>query len=111
MSHRIGILISGRGSNMLALADAVREGRIPGAEIALVISDQPQAPGLVRAAERGIETLLIERRGRSRQAEKAEPSALPDNQKDTRQGSRVADAAASSPPAGAGRHAVRYGGA
>jgi phosphoribosylglycinamide formyltransferase 1 len=67
MAHRIGILISGRGSNMLALADAVREGRIPEAEIALVISDQPQAPGLARAAERGIETLLIERRGRSRE--------------------------------------------
>ncbi|HVG35861.1 MAG TPA: phosphoribosylglycinamide formyltransferase [Pyrinomonadaceae bacterium] len=67
MTHRIGILISGRGSNMLALADAVREGRIPEAEIALVISDQPQAPGLKRAAERGIETLLIERRGRARE--------------------------------------------
>ncbi len=66
MSHRIGILISGRGSNMLALDDAVREGRIPDAEIALVISDQPQAQGLSRAAERGIETLLIERRASSR---------------------------------------------
>ena len=43
---RIGILISGRGSNMLALADAVDEGRIPGAEIALVISDQAKAAGL-----------------------------------------------------------------
>jgi phosphoribosylglycinamide formyltransferase-1 len=67
MSHRIGILISGRGSNMLALSDAVREGRIPDAEIALVISDQRGAPGLARAAERGIETLLIERRASSRQ--------------------------------------------
>ncbi len=36
---RLGILISGRGSNMIALADAVEQGRIPGAEIALVISD------------------------------------------------------------------------
>jgi phosphoribosylglycinamide formyltransferase 1 len=66
MSHRIGILISGRGSNMLALLDAVRAGSIPDAEIALVISDQPRAQGLVRAAERGIETLLIERRASSR---------------------------------------------
>lgn len=66
MSCRIGILISGRGSNMLALADAVRDGSIPEAEVAVVISDQSNAQGLLRAAERGIETLLIERRGRTR---------------------------------------------
>lgn len=64
--HRLAILISGRGSNMLALAEAVREGRIPGAEIALVLSDQAQAEGLSRARERGLETSLIERRGRTR---------------------------------------------
>jgi phosphoribosylglycinamide formyltransferase-1 len=63
---RIGILISGRGSNMVALADAVRDGQIPEAEIAIVISDQPDAAGLRKAAERGIETLVIERRGRPR---------------------------------------------
>lgn len=51
---------------MLALADAVREGRIPEAEIAVVISDQPDAQGLARASERGLETLLIERRARLR---------------------------------------------
>ena len=64
--NRLGILISGRGSNMLALADAIAEGRIPNAEIAVVISDQADAPGLERAGERGIETLAIERRGRTR---------------------------------------------
>jgi len=37
---RIAILISGRGSNMVALADAVRDGTVPNAEIAIVISDQ-----------------------------------------------------------------------
>ncbi|HUQ34556.1 MAG TPA: phosphoribosylglycinamide formyltransferase [Pyrinomonadaceae bacterium] len=63
---RLGILISGRGSNMLALADAVSEGRIPGVEIAAVISDQRDAPGLARAAERGIPALAVERRGRTR---------------------------------------------
>ena len=63
---RIGILISGRGSNMLALSDAVRDGRIPGAEIVVVISDQAGTAGLARAAERGLKTLLIERRGRTR---------------------------------------------
>jgi phosphoribosylglycinamide formyltransferase-1 len=64
---RIGILISGRGSNMVALADAVREERIPNAEIAIVISDQPNAAGLDKAKERGIETLVIERGGRKRE--------------------------------------------
>ena len=49
---RIAILISGRGSNMLALADAVREGRVPEAEIAVVISDQPSAAGLARGSGR-----------------------------------------------------------
>lgn len=65
-SARIGILISGRGSNMVALADAARDGKIPNAEVAVVISDKPGAGGLAKATERGIETLVIERRGRSR---------------------------------------------
>ncbi len=63
---RIGILISGRGSNMLALADAVREGRIPESEIAVVVSDQPNAAGLDHARSRNLKTLVVERRGRSR---------------------------------------------
>ena len=64
---KIGILISGRGSNMLALADAVDQGRIPNAEIALVVSDKSQAAGLVHAGARGLKTLVIERRGRTRE--------------------------------------------
>jgi phosphoribosylglycinamide formyltransferase-1 len=64
---RIAILISGRGSNMVALADAVREGIIPNAEIAVVISDQPSAAGLQKAQERGIETLVIKRGARTRE--------------------------------------------
>ena len=64
---RLGILISGRGSNMVALADSVEEGRIPNAEIAVVVSDQANAAGLVKARKRGIETLVIERRGRTRE--------------------------------------------
>ena len=62
----IGILISGRGSNMLALAEAIAAGRVPDAEIVVVISDHADAPGLGLASERGIETLCVERRGRSR---------------------------------------------
>ena len=51
---------------MVALAEAVRDGRIPNAEIAVVISDQPNAAGLVKAREFEIETLIVERRGRPR---------------------------------------------
>lgn len=69
---RLGILISGRGSNMIALADAVAEGRIPNAEISVVISDQADAPGLERAREREIEALIIERRGRAREEHERE---------------------------------------
>jgi phosphoribosylglycinamide formyltransferase-1 len=63
---RIAILISGRGSNMMALADAVRDGIIPDAEISVVISDQPNAAGLQKAQARGIETLVIKRGERTR---------------------------------------------
>jgi phosphoribosylglycinamide formyltransferase-1 len=63
---RIAILISGRGSNMVALIEAVRDGRVPNTEVAVVISDQPNAPGLVKAKELGIDTLVVERRGGSR---------------------------------------------
>jgi phosphoribosylglycinamide formyltransferase-1 len=51
---------------MIALAEAVRAGRVPNTEVAVVISDQPNAAGLVKAKELGIDTLAIERRGRSR---------------------------------------------
>lgn len=64
---RIGILISGRGSNMVALIDAVSGGEIPESEVAIVISDKADAAGLAKARERGVETLVIERRGRTRE--------------------------------------------
>jgi len=66
-TKRIAILISGRGSNMVALADAVRDGTIPNAEVAIVISDKRDAAGLESASKRGIETLVIERGARTRQ--------------------------------------------
>jgi len=66
--RRLGILISGRGSNMVALDTAVREYRIQNAEIAVVISDQPDASGLQRAQELGLKICAIERSGRSREA-------------------------------------------
>ncbi len=52
---------------MLALADAVANGRIPTSEVAVVISDKRDAPGLTLAQERGLNTLVIERRGRNRE--------------------------------------------
>ena len=67
-TFRVGILISGRGSNMVALIDAAQAGMIPNAEVAVVISDQPAAAGLEKAQERGIESVVIERRGRAREA-------------------------------------------
>jgi phosphoribosylglycinamide formyltransferase-1 len=63
---KIAILISGRGSNMLALAAAVREGRVPETEIAIVVSDQPTAAGLVLAQAQNLPTAVVERSGRSR---------------------------------------------
>lgn len=52
---------------MLALHDAIRAGKIPNAEIVVVISDKADAAGLALAQERGIETVAIERKGRKRE--------------------------------------------
>ncbi len=54
MKKQIGVLISGRGSNFEALAASVDAGRIPNAEIAIVLSNREDAPGLDRARARGI---------------------------------------------------------
>jgi phosphoribosylglycinamide formyltransferase-1 len=59
--RRVGILISGRGSNMVALVDAMRSGEIP-AEPALVLSNVPGAPGLRLAADRDVPTAVIDHR-------------------------------------------------
>ena len=69
---RVGILISGRGSNMSALADAIDGGRIPNAEIALVISDQREAAGVSHARNRGLEVGVIERGSRTREEHERE---------------------------------------
>ena len=69
---KIGILISGRGSNMVAIVDAVKSGEIPASEVAVVISDKADARGLARAKERGVDTLVIERNGRTREEHDAE---------------------------------------
>jgi len=67
MKKKIGVLLSGRGSNFEALADSVSAGRIPNAEIAIVISNRPEAPGLQKAEARGIATRMIPSKGLQRE--------------------------------------------
>jgi phosphoribosylglycinamide formyltransferase-1 len=64
--RRLGILLSGRGSNFLAIADAIAEKRLD-AHIALVISNRPDAPGLAAAMERGIHAMSFPSQGVDRE--------------------------------------------
>ena len=73
---RLGILLSGRGSNFLAIADAIAAGRLPGAEIAVVLSNFADAPGLAAARERGLAAFAVESRERKRAEHDAEMVAL-----------------------------------
>lgn len=68
MKKRIGVLLSGRGSNFEALADSVTAGRIPNTEIALVLSNREGAPGIDRAKARGLVTRVIPSKGLEREA-------------------------------------------
>jgi phosphoribosylglycinamide formyltransferase 1 len=68
MGKRIGVLLSGRGTNFAALADSVAAGRIPGAEIAVVVSNREGAPGIERAKERKIAAQVIPSKGLEREA-------------------------------------------
>jgi phosphoribosylglycinamide formyltransferase-1 len=63
---RIGILLSGRGSNFLAIARAIAEDRLQGAEIAVVISNIADAPGLTAAKKMGLPAVAIESQGSKR---------------------------------------------
>ncbi|MBM3788350.1 MAG: phosphoribosylglycinamide formyltransferase [Acidobacteria bacterium] len=63
---RLGVVLSGRGSNFLALADQVRAGSLT-AEIAVVISNRPEAPGLTAARERGLTAVSLPSRGLDRE--------------------------------------------
>jgi phosphoribosylglycinamide formyltransferase 1 len=67
MKKRIGVLLSGRGSNFEALAESVVAGRISGAEIVIVISNQPDALGLKKAEARGLATRMIPSKGLQRE--------------------------------------------
>jgi len=63
---RLGILLSGRGSNFLAIAGSIAEGRLPGVEIAVVISNVADAHGLTAAADMGLPHAVLVSKGRSR---------------------------------------------
>lgn len=63
---RLAVLISGGGSNMVAIARACQEGRIP-ARIVLVLSDVPEAAGLARAREMGLHAVAVDRRAMLRE--------------------------------------------
>jgi phosphoribosylglycinamide formyltransferase 1 len=68
---RVGVLISGRGSNLQALIDAQKAGRL-GGELAVVISNVETAPGLDRARAAGVPAILCDHRGRSREVHDAD---------------------------------------
>jgi len=69
---KIGILISGRGSNMVAIVQAAQDGTIPDSSVAVVVSDRSKAPGLEKARALGIETVVVARKGRDRAEHDAE---------------------------------------
>src|SRR5580704_14840515 len=65
--HFLGILLSGRGSNFVAIADSIEAGRIGDARISVVISNKADAPGIATARERGLNALVIPAKGRPRE--------------------------------------------
>jgi phosphoribosylglycinamide formyltransferase-1 len=69
---RLGILLSGRGSNFLAIAESIRAGRLEGAEIAVVISNVAEAGGLAKARELGLPHQVVISKGRKREEHDAD---------------------------------------
>ena len=63
----LGILLSGRGSNFVAIADSIDAGRIPDARIAVVISNRADAPGIETARKRGLNAIVIPSKGKERE--------------------------------------------
>jgi phosphoribosylglycinamide formyltransferase 1 len=79
----LGILLSGRGSNFVAIADSIAAGRIPDARISVVISNRADAPGLETARQRGLNALVISSKGKLREDHEREVVAgLLDNRVD-----------------------------
>jgi phosphoribosylglycinamide formyltransferase 1 len=65
--HNLGILLSGRGSNFVAIADSIDGGRLTGARIAVVISNKADVPGITTAQRRGFDALVIPSKGKPRE--------------------------------------------
>lgn len=79
----IGILLSGRGSNFVAIANSIEAGRIPNARISVVISNRADAPGIETARQRGLNAVVIPSKGRVREEHDADVvKALKDNNVD-----------------------------
>src|SRR5580698_324624 len=79
----LGILLSGRGSNFVAIADSIAAGRIPDARIAVVISNRTDAKGIETARTRGLNTLVIPSKGKEREQHDREiVAALEEHQVD-----------------------------
>ena len=79
----LGILLSGRGSNFVAIADSIEADRIPGARISVVISNRTDAPGIEIARRRGLTALVIPSKGKDRDTHDREVvSALKQHQVD-----------------------------
>jgi phosphoribosylglycinamide formyltransferase-1 len=74
--HSLGILLSGRGSNFIAIADRIDAGRIPDARIAVVISNKADAPGIATARARGLTALVIPSKGKAREEHDREVVAV-----------------------------------
>lgn len=72
---RLGLLLSGRGSNFLAIAESIRTGKLHGVEIAVVISNVAEAPGLAAARDLGLPTALFVSKGRARVEHDADVTA------------------------------------
>jgi phosphoribosylglycinamide formyltransferase-1 len=64
--HSLGILLSGRGSNFVAIADSIDAGRIPDARVAIVVSNKTDAPGITTARDRGLNAIVIASKGKPR---------------------------------------------
>ena len=75
-AKNIGILLSGRGSNFVAIADNIDAGRIPGARIAVVISNRPDAPGIEISRRRGLDGRVIPSKGKQREEHDREVVAV-----------------------------------
>jgi phosphoribosylglycinamide formyltransferase 1 len=69
---KLGILLSGRGSNFLAIADNIAGGKLPGTQVAMVISNRPDAPGIEAARQRGLNAVVIPSKGKPREQHDAE---------------------------------------